>query len=151
MRWNSNTIERVLSRCEKVAESGCWIFMGCTTDGYGKVEFHGRRVAVHRLFYEHFIGPIPDGLVLDHLCRVRCCANPWHLEIVTTAMNVLRGEGPPAKLARQTHCKNGHELRRSTTVYKTRTLTRRVCRTCKTIQQRARRALLGSLAKDQIL
>jgi hypothetical protein len=72
---------------------------------------NGRRVATkaaHRLFYEQLVGPIPDGLQLDHLCRVRHCVNPDHLEPVTQTANVLRGIGPTAVNAGKTHCVHGH-------------------------------------------
>lgn len=81
---------------KSVAEdaNGCWIFLGARTKaGYGMVG-RGRRgegnVYVHRLMYEAFRGPIPDGLHLDHLCRVRECCNPDHLEAVTQAENNRR-------------------------------------------------------------
>src|SRR3989304_2992011 len=75
--------------------------------GYGRVWCNGRMQMVHRLIYEALVGPIPNGLTIDHLCRVRRCVNPDHMEPVTMLVNCLRGEGPTAKQARQTHCKNG--------------------------------------------
>lgn len=79
--------------------------------GYaGQIKIGGVRKYPHRLIYENVIGPIPDGLTLDHLCRNRPCVNPYHMEPVTIAVNVLRGDGPTARNSRMTHCKNGHEL-----------------------------------------
>jgi hypothetical protein len=65
---------------------------------------------MHRFVYELVRGRIPPGLTLDHLCRVRHCVNPYHLEAVPHRVNVLRGDSPLARKARQTHCANGHLL-----------------------------------------
>jgi hypothetical protein len=72
--------------------------------GVGRVVKFG-----HRVSYEAFKGPIPDGLTIDHLCRNRACVNPEHLEPVTMRVNCLRGESPAAVHARKTHCPKGHE------------------------------------------
>lgn len=106
-----NTIDTLLALTEPITESGCWIFNGhLDTEGYARVKMMYKDVRVHRVFYEHFIGPIPIGLVPDHLCRIRCCVNPWHLEIVTDRINCLRGNNPMGKNARKTHCLRGHPL-----------------------------------------
>lgn len=86
----------------------CWEWTASRPAGYGHFALNGRPVQAHRFAYEALIGPIPAGLDLDHLCRVRRCVNPAHLEPVTRGVNVLRGEGLSAKQARQTHCKRGH-------------------------------------------
>lgn len=98
---------KVLDRYE-TDEAGCWIWRGYTdpTNGYGS---HGDSYA-HRTFYEKFKGEIPAGLTIDHLCRVRNCVNPDHLEAVTLRENILRSDGPTAINARKTHCKHGHEF-----------------------------------------
>ena len=84
---------------------GCWEWTGGKTpQGYGMV---ARRQA-HRVVYELLAGPIPDGLVIDHLCRNRGCVRPDHLEPVTNRENLMRGEGITAAFAAQTHCKRGH-------------------------------------------
>ncbi len=70
----------------------------------------GRKVYVHRFSYELHIGPIPEGLVIDHLCRTPACVNPDHLEPVTNAENVRRGEAPSAIGRRTGLCKYGHSL-----------------------------------------
>lgn len=75
-----------------------------THNGYRMVWFEGGKRIAHRLSYEHFVGPIPDGLVIDHLCRNRACWNPLHMEAVTNEENILRGESPPAKNARKKVC-----------------------------------------------
>lgn len=70
----------------------CWIWQGFEHPrGYGLVTMNGRSVSVHRAYYREYVGPIPTGLVLDHLCRVKLCVNPDHLEAVTQTENVRRG------------------------------------------------------------
>lgn len=71
----------------------CWVWCARTNrNGYGRLRVGGRELMAHRLAYEALVGPIPEGLVLDHLCRVRLCINPAHLEPVTVRENTLRGE-----------------------------------------------------------
>lgn len=96
----------------KVDASGdCWLWLGSiTANGYGQTSVGGRRQAAHRYAYEQTVGPIPNGLQLDHLCRVHACVNPDHLEPVTNRENVLRGVGTSAVNARKTHCIHGHPL-----------------------------------------
>lgn len=72
--------------------------------------FNGEKQLAHRLAYEFIRGPIPDGLQLDHLCRVRRCVNPAHLEPVSQRENLIRGEGWAGKNARKTTCNKGHAL-----------------------------------------
>lgn len=92
----------------------CWLWTGCVdrTVGYGEFgrAVTGRKIRVHRYVYELIKGPIPSGLQIDHLCRVRICVNPDHLEAVTQQENIRRGQSPPANNARKTHCVRGHEL-----------------------------------------
>jgi hypothetical protein len=89
--------------------SPCWIWQKATNEkGYAKGRVPGflGMVRVHRAAYELHVGPIPDGLVIDHLCRVPACCNPAHLEPVTIGENTRRGEqGLP-----RSHCRRGHEL-----------------------------------------
>lgn len=75
--------------------SGCWLFDGKweTGNGYGKTYHRGRHTSVHVAVYELIVGDVPPGHILDHLCRVRCCANPFHLEPVTVKVNTDRGLG----------------------------------------------------------
>ena len=103
--------ERFKSGFSIDCESGCWLWnKSKNIKGYGTIFAHGRATRVHRFSYESFYGPVPKGLVLDHICRVRNCVNPTHLRLVTNKENILAGEGLAAKNARKTHCKHGHSL-----------------------------------------
>ena len=88
----------------------CIIWAGALTqDGYGKLSWNRKRSRLaHRAAWEEIHGPVPIGLELDHLCRVRACVNPDHLEAVTHRENILRGEGIAAQAARQQTCVHGH-------------------------------------------
>jgi len=89
----------------------CWAWTGARSDsGYGNFYANGRVQSSHRFSYEFLVGPIPDGLCIDHLCRNPNCVNPTHMEPVTTGENILRGVGASATNARKTHCKHGHRL-----------------------------------------
>ena len=94
----------------KMNDISCWLWQGHKTDGYGRIGSNGKTVRTHRAAYQAWIGPIPDGLTLDHLCRNRECFNPVHLQPVTKKENVLRGIGVTAANARKTHCLRGHLL-----------------------------------------
>ena len=88
-RWPSLR-ERVEARIDRSGD--CWVWTGSRTGaGYGQVWSRRGNRGVHRIVYEQLVGPIPDGLVIDHLCRNRSCCNPAHLEPVTMAENVRRG------------------------------------------------------------
>lgn len=109
-------IQRVMERLT-LDERNCWLWDGAkSTAGYGHVNL-GRGLGwrhAHRLTYEHFIGPIPEGLELDHLCRVRNCVNPWHLEAVTHRENVRRGRSPNMLLHLAGVCRRGHPATEAT-------------------------------------
>jgi len=91
--------------------SRCWIWNGNKNDfGYGRYYFNGCVKYAHRFAYEMTIGPIPERLVIDHLCRNRLCVNPHHLELVDIATNVLRGDTIASHRKAQTHCARGHPL-----------------------------------------
>lgn len=106
----------------------CWIWQGSLSDGYGNFTINHIQYPAHRVSYTLFIGEIPTGLTLDHLCRNRRCVNPAHMECVTNKVNALRGTSPPAQNARKTHCSKGHEFTpENTYLYKSV----RVCIACK--------------------
>lgn len=97
-------------------QTGCWVWQGATATGYGMVFSMNRgREQAHRLYYQRYKGPIPEGMELDHLCRNHACVNPDHLEPVTRTENVRRGS--VAKLTieqvREIRSRQGHEHFRS--------------------------------------
>lgn len=109
-RWPDITAKaRFEAKYVPEPNSGCWLWVaGLGGNGYGVFWNGVNREVAHRFSYKLYKGPIPDDLELDHLCRMRCCVNPEHLEPVTSAINVLRGMGTGAIYARRTHCERGH-------------------------------------------
>lgn len=109
-----------------VDERGCWLWQGYVDrKGYGIVRWDGKSRKAHRVTYESLIGPIGDGLQIDHLCRVRNCVNPAHLEAVTMLENIARSiPGNTLK----THCPKGHEYTPENTY--TSKVGKRHCRAC---------------------
>lgn len=95
-------------------EGECWVWTGATRGGYGRVKLStlGQTVSTHRLSYEHHVGPIPDGKVLDHLCRNRACMNPAHLEPVTHQENIRRGEAGKRKQTEREKARRAAALRK---------------------------------------
>lgn len=120
--------------------SGCWLWIGAIqSKGYGNYQ---SRLA-HRVSYERSVGKIPDGLTLDHRCRVTSCVNPAHLTPMTQKKNNSLGYSPTALNARKTHCSKGHEF----TPENTRGVVRddgnrRYCKTCNQIWKKASRETL---------
>ncbi|MFF1916144.1 HNH endonuclease signature motif containing protein [Streptomyces sp. NPDC058239] len=133
--------ERFWARVDKT-DSGCWLWVSSSRAGnYGDFHFAGVRYRAHVWAYERFVGPVPKGLQLDHLCHtndsscaggVEClhrrCVNPAHLEPVTARENILRGNSIHAANAAKTHCVKGHPFDAANTHVKSRG--NRVCRTC---------------------
>lgn len=98
---------------ERPELGACWLWTGATaSEGrYGTFgNGSGGTMPAHRWSYEHHVGPITEGLDLDHLCRVTLCVRPSHLEPVTHHENVMRGSSIQAANAIKTHCRRGHEL-----------------------------------------
>ena len=131
-----NTKETILARTVEDS-NGCWLWSGYTQrDGYGYLSYQGKHYLAHRLFYELFISKIPAGLEIDHLCRVRNCVNPKHLEPVDHQTNMDRGDcsanGPriAAFHSSKTHCKQGHPYSGDNVILRNSGRWR-ICKTCK--------------------
>jgi hypothetical protein len=131
-RWPKEE-ERFWSRVERTPT--CWLWRGALRRGYGNFSAGGEVMAVHRYSWERANGPIPDGLQIDHICRVRNCVRPSHLRVVDQRTNVLAGIAPTAENARKTHCPKGHEYTRR---WNGRMGWQRVCTTCRSENARRR-------------
>jgi hypothetical protein len=120
---------------EHLPELGqCWLWMGGLARGYGHFSDEGRKhVGAHCWAYEQLVGPIPDGLTLDHLCHNKRCVNPAHLEPVSRGENSRRGQ----RSIRTGCCSNDHEFTPENTYWHSG---RRHCRTCQRDRLRALRA-----------
>lgn len=113
---DEKTLQRFWDKVCPEPNGGCWLWLAHVDRfGYGRINTPRGPQSAHRLAYEHFKGPIPGGLEVDHLCRVRGCVNPDHLEAVTHRDNLLRGASPSAVNARKTHCKRGHPFSKANT------------------------------------
>lgn len=124
--------DRLLAFSDRSGE--CWLWTGGKDAmGYGTIIVSRRSVRAHRASYEAFVGPIPGGLDIDHLCRVKACVNPSHLEPVTHSENLRR------HYATITTCPRGHAYDEANTYRDT--AGKRRCRTCMRERQRARRAM----------
>lgn len=130
------TAERFWSKTS-ARDDGCIVWTGAKNDrGYGWFHANNKMIKAHRWVYEYRKGPIPAGLVIDHLCRNPSCVNPDHLEVVTAAENTRRGNSPVPKNALKTHCLRGHEYTPENTL---KMPGGRNCRVCKrTWRERAR-------------
>lgn len=102
--------------------------------GYGVFWYKGKRWGAHRCSHDMFVGPIREGLTIDHLCRNTLCVNPFHIEVVTIQENVRRSNGISAENARKTRCKRGHPFTEENTVRHGDG--RRECRECRRMRSR---------------
>ena len=107
-RHGLNTILKLISNCE-ITESGCWEWQGLKhRSGYGQITTLSGRDYTHRVAWALMIGPIPEGMVIDHICRNRTCFKPSHLRVTTHRQNILAGTGASARNYRKTKCARGH-------------------------------------------
>lgn len=132
--------ERFWPKVNRV-DGSCWEWTGAKDGkGYGRfwVTETRRAVVAHRVAYELLVGPIPEGLTLDHLCRNTGCVNPAHLDPCTAGENASRAPGAPYRVkAAWTHCAHGHEFTPANTATHHG---RRECRACNNARAKARRA-----------
>lgn len=122
---------RFWSKVDRRGPNECWPWCGPLGNGYGLFvakPFYANTQRAHRVAYELMVGPIPEGLHIDHLCRNRGCVNPAHMEPVTCAENVLRGVGFGAINRAKTHCPQGHAYDAANTYINKNG--RRQCRAC---------------------
>jgi hypothetical protein len=120
-----------IQRNSEITASGCWMWkLSVNHHGYGFIQYAGKLRQAHRVSYETFVGPIPEGMVIDHLCGMPGCVNPQHLEAVSQYTNVLRG-----CRATKPYCVKGHLL-----PVKRNARGHRVCQQCKNKQWRESRA-----------
>src|SRR6266536_2073639 len=123
----------------RIQDDGCWLWIGyLDRNGYGRITDagHGSDRA-HIFSYELLVGAVPEGLQLDHTCRVRNCVNPSHLDPVTSRVNTLRGDTLTAKNALVKICRRGHPYNHENTYTDSRGS--RHCRRCQAIAQEAYR------------
>lgn len=122
--------ERVRSKVE-IDDDGHWIWQAAIgkQDGYGRVSVGKKVMLAHRVSYELFVAPIPAGYQVDHVCRVKACINPVHLEAVPPAINTQRAMPYRRNAqAKRTHCPSGHEYSEENT--RLDPAGSRHCRTC---------------------
>jgi hypothetical protein len=144
-----SALDRIINNI--VGEGDCWTWDAyCDARGYGRMPIKNGPTLAHRISYELFIGPIPEGLALDHLChtadltcqggpscRHRACVNPFHLEPVTHLENQARGRQVGAHALRTGTCRRGHELTPDNTIQRT---DGRRCKICTRALNRAAQA-----------
>ena len=137
-----SAVEKFWSRVDRsVGPESCWLWLGPRNGKWQYGNFHDSRLTpprwrAHRFAYELLVGPIPEGLTLDHLCFNTLCVNPKHLEPVTMRENLMRGNGFSAKAARATHCPQGHPYDEANTRITPQGW--RACRECARTKWRAR-------------
>ena len=141
----SGPIERFWAGTDTSAgPNGCWPWTKRLTHGHGRFWIKDKWSYTHRFAYELLVGPIPDGLVIDHLCRNRACQNPAHMEPVMPGVNTLRGDSPWGMHAKKTHCVRGHEFTTENTYWRDGKI--RCCRACRSIRSRELRQRRAALA-----
>lgn len=146
--WDDEAQDRFDSKTRLVPTTGCLVWLGAPDrDGYGQFRWRNRALLAHRLAWTLANGQIPDGLTIDHLCRVRSCVNPNHLEPVSSRENTRRGVGPTAERARRTHCPKGHPFTSENVMPSVAKFGNRRCLTCNRDHARKQKKLLNAAAK----
>lgn len=147
--------ERFYGKYEVDAKSGCWIWTGARGDhGYGTIgdtpePNKPRTLLAHRLSYEMHIGPIPEGLVVDHMCNNRACVNPAHLQAITHRANIDRSPKPIVRRRLENRCIRGHDLTDPEVVYTRPDTGRRQCKVCHKIRDEAARRAAGKMPQKR--
>lgn len=132
---------RFWSKVDRPDDEECWLWTGNRNpNGYGMWKLEGVQRSVHLWSYEWMVGPVPEGLEIDHKCRVRHCLNPRHLEAVTHQENMLRSQSPVAENAAKRYCPRGHALVEGNLVASTAKRAARQCLTCSREMAREYRA-----------
>ena len=139
-------MERFWSKVDKT--NSCWLWTASTRRGYGQFVINNKPAPAHRFAYEQLVGDIPKGLQIDHLCRVRNCVNPEHLEPVTCRENILRGEGICAEAARKTHCPHNHPYSGYNLHIDAEGF--RHCKECHKLREREKRAKLRTMRLNEV-
>lgn len=137
--------QRFLAKVGTAVGDGCMEWLGyVSTTGYGMIRDPnlGRPTQAHRVAYEYWVGSIPAGLYIDHLCRNGRCVRPDHLEVVTQQENVMRGDAAGPRSV----CSNGHDLSEVYSFTRGSGAVHRVCRECKAERQRRYRRKLRAEA-----
>jgi hypothetical protein len=104
-------IKRFVGKIEKL--DGCWLWVGLKgPNGYGRFSVGTREISAHRFSYQHFIGAIAPGMTVDHICRIKICVRPDHLQLLTNEENSARAQEFVVETAnaKKKYCKRGHEL-----------------------------------------
>lgn len=145
--------EAQVSRCPLTADlaskgftTGCWEWTGnVRRDGYTKIMIDGRTTYAHRFAYQHFVGVIADGMVIDHRCKNRKCVNPEHLQLVTSSASNFASNGPAAQQASKVHCAQGHPFSPENTIISKQSRgggVHRQCRICIRARDKERKKLM---------
>lgn len=138
IRRNIPAIRRFAKFVAYDSKTSCWNWTGTKIrKQYGTFKYDGKTVKAYRWIYEYCLDRIPDNMTIDHLCSNPSCVNPLHLKIASIRDNVLRGNCPPAKNARKSHCKNGHEFTEDNLVGNG---SKRRCRICHNDYMKRRRS-----------
>lgn len=146
-------LARIWAKTRRNKETGCWEWSGKISDrGYGYVQIGRSSRRAHRVAYEVLVGEIPEGLTLDHLCRVRNCINPTHLEPVTAAENSRRSIPNPNRghgsHRQREYCYQGHPWDENNTILRPDGARR--CRSCQQASKRRRKATRRAEAAAQV-